>query len=158
MVFSLRKKGTGAELITSEKGMRPNVAVRAPRDRVPVKVDFFEKQASPNGQLEIRQHKPPLREATEWSFRLNIPDGGFVENSDEFQFEAPESGYKATVEYHFTKGETNWTTQVNKQFYIAFGQPRKYGWLRIESNLGQETVILTYAINPSGSRNLEPAN
>lgn len=47
-------------------------------------------------------------------------------------------------------------TQVSKQFYITFGQPRRYGWLRIESNLAQETVFLTYAINPTGSRNLEP--
>ncbi len=62
------------------------------------------------------------------------------------------------VGYHFTKSKTNWTTQVSKQFYITFGQPRKYGWLRIESNLAQETIFLTYAINPAGSRNLEPKN
>lgn len=79
-----------------------------------------------------------------------------MENADEFQFEAPESNYLPTVECSFTKGTTNWTMQASKQFYIAFGQPRKYGWLRIESNLAQETVFLTYAINPDGSRNLEP--
>ncbi len=62
------------------------------------------------------------------------------------------------VGYHFTKSKTNWTTQVSKQFCITFGQPRKYGWLRIESNLAQETIFLTYAINPAGSRNLEPKN
>jgi hypothetical protein len=45
---------------------------------------------------------------------------------------------------------------VTKQFYITFGEPKKYGWLRIESNLTQETVFLTYAINPTGSYNLEP--
>ena len=43
-------------------------------------------------------------------------------------------------------------------FGIVFGESRKYGWLRIESNLAQETVFLTYAINPSGSQNLEPSN
>lgn len=158
VVFFLRKKGQGVELITSANGVRQNLGIRVPKDGAPVRVDFFQKQATSTGQLEIRQNKPPWREAAEWSFRISIPDGGFVENGDEFQFEAPESNYQPTVEYHFTKGETNWTTQVVKQFYIAFGQPRKYGWLRIESNLGQETVILTYAINPSGSRNLEPAN
>jgi len=156
VVFRLRKRGTGVELITSDNGIRPNLAVRVPKDGTPVRVDFFEKRVSPTGQLEISQNKPPWGEAKEWSFRLCIPDGGFVENNDEFQFEAPVTGYVPTVEYRFRKGEVNWATQVNKQFYIVFGHPPRYGWLRIESNLTQETVFLTYAINPTGSRNLEP--
>jgi hypothetical protein len=118
-------------------------------------VDLLEKKPSATGQLEISQIKPPFRGATNWSFRMSIPDGGLIENQDEFQFAALESGYQPTVEYNFAKGETNWTTQVSKQFYIVFGQPRQYGWLRIESNLAQETIFLTYAINPTGSRNLE---
>lgn len=156
VIFNLRKKGQGVELITSDNGMRLNVNVRIPKDNTPVRVDLLQKQASATGQLEISQNKPPLKDATEWTFRMSISDGGFVENEDEFQFEAPETNYKPTVEYHFTKGETNWTTQFVGKYYIAFGQPRKYGWLRIESNLAQETIFLTYAINPDGSRNLEP--
>jgi len=157
VVFNLRKKWQGVKLLTSENGVRSDVWVRIAKDNTLVRVDFFQKQASATGQLEISQNKPPFQEATNWSFRMSIPDGGLVENQDEFQFEAPESGYQPTVEYDFTKDETNWTTQVSKQFYIAFGQPRKYGWLRFESNLAQETVFVTYAINPTGSRNLEPA-
>jgi hypothetical protein len=87
---------------------------------------------------------------------MGIPDGGLFEHGEEFAFTAPETGYQAMVNLQFTKGETNWTTQFVGNYYIAFGQPRKYGWLRIESDLAQETVFLTYAINPSGSRNLEP--
>jgi hypothetical protein len=156
VAFHLRKKGQGTELITSESALRPEVDVRVPKDNTPVRVDFFQKQASPTGQLEISQNKPPIQGATSWSFSLSIPDGGLVENQDEFQFAAPDSGYQSTVKYGFAEGDTNWTRQVTKQFYIVFGQPRKYGWLRIESNLAQETVFLTYAINPSGSQNLEP--
>ncbi len=157
VIFHLRKKGQGVELVTSANGMRSDVWVRIPKDNTSVRVDFFQKQASPTGQLEISQNKPPFQGATNWSFSLSIPDGGLIENQDELQFEAPETGYQPSVEYDFTKGETNWTTQVTKQFYITFGQPRKYGWLRIESNLAQETIFLTYAINPSGSQNLEPS-
>lgn len=156
VIFQLRRKGQGVELITSENGVRLKVNARVPRDNTPVLVDLFQKQPSATGQLEISQIKPAWQGATNWSFRVSIPDGGLVENRDEFQFEAPQTNYKPTVEYHFTKSETNWTTQLTQQFYIAFGQPRKYGWLRIESNLAQETVFLTYAINPTGSRNLEP--
>jgi hypothetical protein len=158
VVFHLLKKGQGVELITSANGIRTSVAVRVPKDNTAVRVDFFQKKASVTGQLEIRQIKPPFQGATNWSFSLSIPDGGLVENQDEFQFEVPETGYQSTIEYNFVKGDPDWTTQVSKQFYISFGNPRKYGWLRIESNLAQETVFLTYAINPDGSRNLEPAN
>lgn len=158
VIFHLRKKGQGAELITSDNGIRPNLAVRLAKNNVPVRVDFFKKQAGVSGELEISQDKPPWQEATVWSFRMSILDGGFVENEDQFQFEAPEKNYQQTVEYRFKKGEANWATQVTKQFYIAFGQPLKYGWLRIESNLAQETIFITYVINPSGSRNLEPSN
>ena len=145
------------QLITSENGARSDVWVQVPKDGTPVQVDFFQKQASPAGQLEITQNKPPMNTATNWSFTLSITNGGLIENQDEFQFEAPNSGYQPTVEYDFIKGETNWTRQAVKQFYVTFGQPPKYGWLRIKSNLAQQTVFLTYAINPTGSQNLEPA-
>lgn len=158
VLFVLHKKGEGTSLITSQNGMKSDVWVRVPPDNRPVTVDLLQKQANANGQLVVRQFKPPFREATNWSFSLSIPGGGLVENQDEFQFEAPESNYQSTLEFDFNKSQTNWTTQVTKQFYIAFGEPRKYGWLRVESNLGQETIFLTYAINPSGSRNLEPQN
>ena len=158
VVYCLRKKGQGTELISSENGFQLKVDVRVPKNNTPVRVDLLQKRAGVTGQLEISQNKPPWRDATNWSFRMSIPDGGFVENEDEFQFEAPETNYEPIVEYHFSKNETNWVTQVTKSFYIEFGQPRRYGWLRIESDLAQETIFLTYAINPLGSRNLEPAN
>jgi hypothetical protein len=156
VAYILRQKQQGTELVTSDNGSRPNLAIRVPNDNTQVRVDFFQKQASQTGQLEISQNKPPWREATNWSFRLSIPNGGLIENQDEFQFEAPDANYQSKIEYRFAKGTTNWTTHVTKQFYIALGQPPDYGWLRVESDLAQQTVLITYAINPTGSRNLEP--
>lgn len=156
IIFTLRKKGNGVPLVTSKNGITPTVGVRVPRDNSPVKIDFFQKKATPNGQLEISQNKPMMKDATEWSFRLRIVDGGFVENQDDYEFEAPETNYRPIIEYHFKKGETNWTSHFDGKYYIAFGQPRKYGWIHFESSLSQETVFITYAINPTGSRNLEP--
>jgi hypothetical protein len=156
VVFHLRKIGKGAELLTSQKGMNPQLGISVPKDGTSVKVDLIQKQTSPSGQLEISQNKPPWQGATNWSFRLSIPDGGLVENQDEYQFEAPASGYQPALEYDFVKTDTNWTTQVTKQFYIMFGNPPRYGSLSFQCNLRQQTVFLTYAINPDGSRNLEP--
>jgi hypothetical protein len=151
--------GEGVELITSENGIRQSLALRPSRDGNPTKVGFLEKRVSPNGELRISQIKPSrenLSQVEEWSFDLEIPSGGFIENTEEFPFIAPQGDYQPRMGWHFKKGETNWSTHVSKQFYIVFDQPRKYGWLRIESDLAQETIFLTYAINPSGSRNLEP--
>ncbi len=156
VMFFLRKKGEGVELITSDHGVRPNLVLRVPTNGIPIRVDFFQKQISPSGQLEISQHKPPWRDATEWSFRIAIPDGGLIENNDEFQFEAPEAGYQSVVELHFKKSETNWITHFAKNYYIAFGKARTYGWVNVETELSQQSVFLKYAINPNGSRNLEP--
>lgn len=174
VIFKLRKTGEGVDLITSGKNIRSKLRVTVPKNNMPVRVNIVQRRVKEDGQLVINQTKPELPEhsgfrdvsssdwvkfksATNWSFRLSIPGGGLIENRDEFQFEAPEANYLPTVEYQFTKGETNWTTEVKKQFYIAFGQPRRYGWLRVESKMAQETVSLTYVINALGSRNLEPA-
>jgi hypothetical protein len=150
VIFALRKKGQGAELIASQK------VLRVPTDNTPIRVDLLQEKAGTSGQLEISQNKPPSREATEWSFTMTIPDGGLVENQSEFPFEAPETDYQPTVELRFSQGATNWATHIKKIYYIALGQPTEYGWLRVETDLSQQSVFLTYAINPTGSRNLEP--
>src|SRR5690242_12095939 len=108
--------------------------------------------------MEISAIKPPHednREPKEWSFRISIPDGGFVQHNEEFPFEAPESGYQPTIEFRFKPGETNWTDRFTGQYYIAFGQPRKYGRIVIATQI-YRGFSLSYAINPDGSRDLEP--
>jgi hypothetical protein len=159
VTFGLRKKGPGAELITSQRGVRPDLGVRAPRDGTPVRVDLLSRKVGEAGQLEISQAKPEYehwRQATEWTFRMAIPDGGFVEYHGEFPFQAPEAGYQPTVEFRFSSRETNWAATLQKQYYIAFGQPRLYGRLLVETTIEMQGARLTYAVNPDGSRCLEP--
>jgi hypothetical protein len=158
-IFRLVKKGEGADLITSLHGMSSTLdfSVSTP-DGSPVRVDFFNRKTGRDGQMEVSQNKPAYgawHTATGWSYRLAIPDGGFVATSDEFPFEAPASGYQPVVEFKFRKGEPGWTERINKTFYIAFGNPRKYGRIHVETTMTTGT-ILEYAINPDGSRNLEP--
>jgi len=158
VIFQLRSKGTGTELITSKYGVFPELEFSMPGNGSPVRIDFFARKVGNTGQLELSSFKPPteqVKSAAEWSFRLSIPDGGIVEHSDEFPFEAPESGYKPTIDFHFKRGETNWMEVIRKEFYIAFGQPRKYGRLKLQTGIDRG-VYLGYAINPDGSRYLEP--
>jgi len=164
-VFHLRKKRPGVNLITSQYGVYRSVGVTAPRDGTPVYVDFFTRQVSSDGQLEISQKKPVLEQyrnaaefeanVKEWSYRLAIPDGGLVETTEEFPFEAPLTGYQPVVEYNFQKGDTNWVERIDKTYYIAFGNPRKYGRIHVSTAISSGTS-LEYAINPDGSQNLEP--
>jgi carboxypeptidase family protein len=156
VIFHLRKKGSGVELVTSQHGMSPDLEISAGYDGVPVRVNFFSRKVGSEGQLELSAVKPRRGEtASQWSFRMSIPDGGFIEENDEFPFEAPESGYQSIVEFSFKAGETNWVETVSKDYYIIFGQPPKYGRIHIETGI-YWGFRLQYAINPNGSRNLEP--
>jgi hypothetical protein len=158
VVFHLHKKGQGVDLITSQYGIRPDFPVLVPRDGNPVNVDLLQRKTG-SGDLEISQVKPDSahwNSATNWSFQMSFPNGGFIETDDAFLFAAPETGYQPTIDFNFVEGGTNWLTQFSKDFYIMFGQPPKYGWLHVDANMMQQTVVLKYAINPTGSQNLEP--
>jgi len=159
VVFHLRRKGTGTDLVTSAYGMKSYLGVPMPLHEVPVQFDLLERKAGPGGSLRLSQAKPAYENwklATEWMFRMEIPDGGFIEHSDEFPFEAPASGYQPVVEYRFQVGQTNWTTVLRRKYYVKFGKPSRYGWLDLETMIMMPGARLTYAVNPDGSRYLEP--
>lgn len=159
VVFHLRKKGVGVDLITSQYGMSPDFPVHIPRDGTPIKIDFLQRKTGDSGQMQISENKPEYanwKQATNWSFKMEIPDGGFIKQNDEFPFEAPESGYQPVVEFNFQQGQTDWVENLKKNYYIKFGNPSRYGLLRLETGISMGGAILTYAINPDGSRNLEP--
>ena len=159
VIFHLRKRGPGTDLITSQRGIKDYLGVTVPLDGTPVQVDLLGVTAGQAGPLTISQTKPAYKEwkqATQWSFRMEMPDGGFVEQLEEFPFEAPENGYQRAVQFDFQQGQTNWTTRVSKDYYIVFGAPARYGRLHLETSIMMAGARLTYAINPSGSRYLEP--
>ncbi len=159
VVFHLRKKGEGADLITSRNGMSADLQIHVPRDATPIEVDFFQQKTGDSGQMQVAEIKPDFKswkQATNWSFQLNIPGGGFIEENDEFPFMAPEDGYQPFVSFNFQKDQPDWATGISKSYYIEFGTPPRFGWLHVQTGISYGGAILTYAINPDGSRNLEP--
>ena len=80
---------------------------------------------------------------------------GFIENEDEFPFEAPESGYQPVLQFEFQKEQPGWTTGLQKDYYIKFGVPPRYGRLHLDTSIAMQGARLTYAFNPTGSRYLE---
>ena len=156
VAFHLKKKKQGARLITSDNGMRRDLVISGFHDGTAKRIDFFTQQIGNTGQMELSALRPTTGQPqSEWWFRMSIPDGGLVEENDEFPFEAPEAGYQPSVIFRFHAGDTNWTTTVQKHFYIKFGQPAKYGRIYINTAIDRGS-FLQYAINPDGSRNLEP--
>jgi hypothetical protein len=156
ILFHLRKKGPGTDLITSNSGMKDYVGVKASKDGTPVHLDFFNHKTGNEGQIVISNVKPvDGRERSDWSFTLSVPDGGLLEHHDEFPFEAPEDGYQSEVDFTFSKDSTNWVAGFKKDFYIVFGQPRKYGRIHIETDTFTSGAHIEFAINPDGSRYLE---
>ena len=159
VVFHLRKRGRGTVLVTSEYGARQDFPVHLPRDGTAVKIDLMERKLSEKGQILVAAVKPEYESwkmATNWFFKMEVPDGGFVEQNDEFPFEAPEGGYQPVVEFSFEKGSANWTEELSKNYYIKFGVPARYGRLHVQTGISYGGATLTYCINPDGSRNLEP--
>ncbi|MDB6035645.1 MAG: hypothetical protein JWM16_5983 [Verrucomicrobiales bacterium] len=156
--FYLKKRGPGVDLITSAFGVNADFRVQAPLDGTPIVVNLLERKVGVAGQLVIRQQKPEyskIKSATEWSFMMEIADGGFVEHDDEFPIEAPESGYQKSVSFRFVRVEPGWRTFINKQYYIAFGNPKRFGTLSLDTRIGMDGARLQYIINPDGSRYLE---
>ena len=129
VVYYLRKKGVGAKsLITSDYGVYHDLVAKAPLNNAPVRVDLLHRKVG-KGPLEVSQVKPAYanwKSATDWSLTLKIADGGFVEENEEFPFHPPESGYRPEMEFNFHKGQTNWTTAIQKDYYIRFGDPPLY--------------------------------
>jgi hypothetical protein len=158
VLFHLRKKGTGVDLITSRYGASSTFPINIPRDGTPVMLDVMQRKIGNSGQIRISENKPAhdaWQQAKSWWFRMEIPDGGFTEQKDEFPFEAPESGYQPVVQFDFQQGQTNWATGLRKDFYVKFGNPPRYGRLQVQTDISYGGAIITYAINPDGSRNLE---
>jgi hypothetical protein len=157
IIYFLHKIGVGANnLVTSQYGVRDGLWVNVQRDGTPVNVDLLNRTVG-SGSMVIRQTKhAQWISATNWSFTMKMNDGGFIEENEEFPFTLPESGYQSVLTFNFQKGQTNWTTELKKDFYVKFGNPPLYGQIEVETSCVQNTVTLTYLINPDGSRNLEP--
>ncbi|MDE3100298.1 MAG: carboxypeptidase regulatory-like domain-containing protein [Verrucomicrobiota bacterium] len=157
IIFHLRKKGIGVGLIVSG-GVLPVVA---PTNGLPVFVDFFGRKVGSSGQLEIRGWKEPKDFKTaenNWKQALIVHDGGLIPENDEFPFEAPETGYQSDIQWRGTDGSPGWEGGINEKFYIKFGNPPLYGVLIVLADSISPKVYLDYAINPTGSRNLEPTD
>lgn len=158
VVYFLRKRGVGSQLLTSDKGMQSDFGITVPDDGTPVRVDLLTRTVSASGHIEVRTQKEPKDIRTgrsNWSLRLSVLGGGLIEHDQEFPFEAPESGYRPEMEWNFAKDGTNWVAIFKKEFFIKFGTKPYFGRMRVRTSAFDTAMFIEYAVNPNGSRNLE---
>jgi hypothetical protein len=156
VIFHLRRKGGSEGVIV--RSISPSIPLG---EHGSTRVDLRSGRESPSGQLVLEVSKPlpaQTRFPYDWHIAVSIPNGGLIEHGDEFPFEAPETGYKSTVEYSLHAESGTKGVSFEKKFYFIIGEPKNYGRLEIRTDGISQHVFIDYALNPSGSRNLEPSD
>jgi hypothetical protein len=96
-----------------------------------------------------------------WSVLIEAVNGGLVEapSDDEFMYLAPASGYEPKFEVELNPNDADWKKEINKWFFVRSRDSQVYGRIQVTVypiyNV-HSAVELNYAINPNGSRNLQP--
>ena len=162
VIFKLRKKGIGESLIMITFPVGIGQIAQLRHDGTPIEIDLIkgEKVSPGNGQLKLelwRDVSNMKANVFDWKCQISVPSGGLVETPEEFAFQAPEGGYQSPIVIDMPATNQNWQGEISNKYYIQLP----------DGNYGRfDLYLLPYngvfevhsAINPSGSRNLEPAN
>jgi len=131
-------------------------------DGTPVELNLLNGTLAPtgSGQLKLefwRDISDMKKQPFDWKLQLSMPSGGLVPTDEEFAFQAPESGYQPSIVIDMPATNQDWLGEVRSKYYVQLPDG-KYG--RIDFYLLPRNGVFTVSssINPTGSRNLEPAN
>ena len=95
----------------------------------------------------------------DWGVTLRIENGGLMEQTDPYPYEAPADGYQLAISINMPANMPNWVSHFNKSFYFKCRDGKNYGRMTIEiySDFQPPPTAFSAAIymNSSGSRNLE---
>ena len=123
VVFHLRKKGLGAELI--QKDFPPGMGQywQLHHDGTPIELDLLSgsQTVAGNGQLKLelwRDVSNMKRQPFDWKLQLSIPNGGLIETNEELAFQAPKSGYQPSIVIDMPATNQNWQAEIRNKYYI----------------------------------------
>lgn len=148
----------GPELLTSY-----NIDSKIPHDGNPVIFEMATGKASPSGDFRVTLSQFPLdvrtgRERFDWTAKVEILNGGLVEENDPYPYMAPANGYQPSFEFNVSSNSPEWLPNLKKNFYTKNAQGQ-YGIMQFAIYPGRSPTGLEahFTINPSGSQNLEPS-
>ncbi|MDW7979560.1 MAG: carboxypeptidase-like regulatory domain-containing protein [Verrucomicrobiales bacterium] len=160
VIFKLHTKSRGAFLIQKEfpPGIGQIWQLRA--DGTPIKLDLVNGSSSVTGDGQIklefwRDLSDRKARVFDWKLQLSVPGGGLLKTDEEFAFEAPLEGYQSCFVIEMPATNQAWRDNITSRFYVRLPDG-KFG--RIDLYLLAYNGVFTVhsAINPTGSRNLEP--
>lgn len=158
-VFVLRKMGKTVPLVPIN-----HRDVSIPKDGTSVEISLSTGTEVPEGEGDIivecwtknQGLDPNLGEHYDWRFRLTIPDGGLVERKNEFDFIAPESGYRPMIEFNMPKNMPEWKGDFQDEYFLRL-KGNRYARMNFRMrSRGDHFAVVTSFLNPvPGVRNLE---
>jgi hypothetical protein len=113
-----------------------------------------------DGDLVIRIKRPQTvlpKQRYDWSIEIEGVDGGLVEKTDPFGYEAPEFGYNPVFEFKAKADAAGWSSGLSKQFYVR-SRNGIFSYLQVEvypEYQEKSSIKIEARINPNGSRSLE---
>jgi hypothetical protein len=98
----------------------------------------------------------------DWTLTLTVKNGGLVEATGPYPYEAPAEGYLPSVSYTEKASEKPWSPQLRKSYYFESNGGKIYGRIDVVvySNFEPPPTMFhaDVSTNPSGSRILESAD
>jgi len=155
VMFHLRKKGMGAQLVNK------NIDLILDVDHPANNVNLMTGLIKSDGTFTVRANKPDYRQARgrfSWSISLNLTEGGLVETTDPFPFQAPDGGYNSSAIMDMLDTDSPaWSNSQTKTYYFNLPSSNTYGRMKVDTLGASRHVIIEYSYNPTpGQRNLEP--
>ncbi len=135
------------------------------RDGAPVEISLTTGATVSAGQGDLRvecwtddQGKPPGQKY-DWKCRISVPDGGVLQSTEDLDFQAPPDGYQPAYQIDMPASlENEWANSAKRNFFLKLADGN-YARMSFEMVAGGDHFFkLESYLNPSGSRNLEPAN
>jgi hypothetical protein len=133
-----------------------------PHDGTPVAFDLTTGKQSPSGDFRVTLSQYPLEikrgwDRFDWSVKVEILNGGMLEENDAYPFWAPTNGYLPSFEFSESTNAVKRLGKVEGKFYIKTAQGQ-YGLMQFKVFPGRSPtgIQANFTINPSGSQNLEP--
>jgi len=158
VVFRLRKKG---DIPQELNGRRTLMGIKPTGEPHHIDLQTTRKTGSGQGDIaiSITRTAPADVKQYDWSASIEGVNGaGLLESTDEFMFEAPETGYQPGYSYKFAESDPAWKNQTSRKYFVRAREGNIYGRLEISfipKYRESGAVDIKFFVNPTGSRNLE---
>lgn len=125
--------------------------------------DLLRDKCDPDGELLVKVTRHPMDierlKPFDWSVTFEITNGGLIECTNIYPYEAPAEGYQQILTLNFPTNMVGWQRNFyNRPFYFKSQGGQKYGRMTISIDASLKEHASFNAVvfaNPAGSRNLE---